>query len=192
MIRNFARMNSIPHYRVEVAEPTIDPKNTATATESVSMSPPTPPHRSFLTVIPVPSPTVYTHPHEEYQYLNLIHDIMQQNEEYISRNGSTISVFGAGMVFSLEQGRIPILTTKKMAWKTCQKNYCGLFKGKQIIDYCNKLASISGTIMHHPISLLPADYRTVQRATLARYMVINGAILMRNMKPTRQIIRDKV
>ena len=130
MIRNFARMNSIPHYRVEVAEPTIDPKNTATATESVSMSPPTPPHRSFLTVIPVSSPTVYTHPHEEYQYLNLIHDIMQQNEEYISRNGSTISVFGAGMVFSLEQGRIPILTTKKMAWKTCLKELLWFIQGK--------------------------------------------------------------
>jgi thymidylate synthase len=34
---------------------------------------------------------------------------------------NTISLFGASMHFSLKEGKIPILTTKKVAWKTCLK-----------------------------------------------------------------------
>jgi thymidylate synthase len=69
-------------------------------------------------------------PHEEYQYLNLIHDIIEQNHEHDGRNGATLSVFGAAMVFSLDQGRIPILTTKQMAWKTCLKELLWFIRGK--------------------------------------------------------------
>ena len=69
-------------------------------------------------------------PHEEYQYLNLIHDIIEQNHEHDGRNGTTLSVFGAAMVFSLDQGRIPILTTKQMAWKTCLKELLWFIRGK--------------------------------------------------------------
>jgi thymidylate synthase len=60
-------------------------------------------------------------PHEEYQYLNLIHDIISTNQVEEGRNGMTLSIFGGGMVFSLENGQIPILTTKQLAWKTCLK-----------------------------------------------------------------------
>lgn len=59
--------------------------------------------------------------HEEYQYLNLIHDILENGEMEKGRNGVTKSVFGASMVFSLRDGKIPILTTKRTAWKTCFK-----------------------------------------------------------------------
>jgi thymidylate synthase len=103
MLRRFARVNSVPLYHVECTGDNDNEENR--------------------------SPVVIT-PHDEYQYLNLIHDIMEERREHISRNGSTFSVFGAGMVFSLEQGWIPILTTKQMAWKTCLKELLWFIHGK--------------------------------------------------------------
>ena len=117
MIRNFARINSVPHYRIET--PNDD-------TENNQPTPDTAPSIEYSSiilpgVIPMSTSTYFIHPHEEYQYLNLIYDILQENQTHVSRNGNTLSVFGAAMVFSLEQGTIPILTTKQMAWKTCLK-----------------------------------------------------------------------
>jgi len=57
--------------------------------------------------------------HEESQYLQLIKDILDKGEFEDTRNGLTQSVFGYSMRFSLKDGIIPILTTKKVAWKTC-------------------------------------------------------------------------
>ena len=90
MLRRFSRINSTPHYIVAAPADATDDQ--------------------------LPPPII---PHEEYQYLNLIHDIIEQNHEHDGRNGTTLAIFGAGMVFSLDQGFIPILTTKQMAWKTC-------------------------------------------------------------------------
>jgi len=45
------------------------------------------------------------------------------------RNGNTKSVFGSSMYFSLENGKIPILTTKKTAWKTCLKELLWFIRG---------------------------------------------------------------
>ena len=59
--------------------------------------------------------------HEEYQYLNLVSDILDNGEEVTGRNGTTKVKIGATMRFSLKDNRIPILTTKKTAWKTCLK-----------------------------------------------------------------------
>jgi thymidylate synthase len=67
--------------------------------------------------------------HEEYQYLNLIHDILENGEMEKGRNGVTKSVFGASMVFSLRDGKIPILTTKRTAWKTCFKELLWFIRG---------------------------------------------------------------
>ena len=55
---------------------------------------------------------------EELQYLNLIKDILEKGTWEEGRNGKTKSVFGNMMRFSLKDGKIPILTTKKTAWKT--------------------------------------------------------------------------
>lgn len=68
--------------------------------------------------------------HEEYQYLNLINDIIVTNQMVEGRNGLTLSIFGSGMVFSLENGIIPILTTKQLAWKTCIKELLWFIRGK--------------------------------------------------------------
>jgi thymidylate synthase len=67
--------------------------------------------------------------HEEYQYLNLIHDIIETGVFEKGRNGFTKSVFGASMVFSLTDGKIPILTTKRTAWKTCFKELLWFIRG---------------------------------------------------------------
>jgi len=73
--------------------------------------------------------------HEEYQYLNLLQDLLQEGQLEEGRNGKTIRGVGAAMHFSLENGKIPILTTKKTAWKTCFKELLWFIHG----DTDNKL-----------------------------------------------------
>ena len=68
--------------------------------------------------------------HDEYQYLNLLNDILENGIMEKGRNGNTLSVFGSAMHFSLENGKIPILTTKKTAWKTCLKELLWFILGK--------------------------------------------------------------
>jgi len=58
---------------------------------------------------------------EEYQYLQLIKDILEDGNKETTRNGTTFSLFGRTMRFSLKDNKIPILTTKQTAWKTCLK-----------------------------------------------------------------------
>jgi thymidylate synthase len=57
--------------------------------------------------------------HEEHQYLDLIHRILATGSREEGRNGTTLSVFGNMMRFSLQDGVLPLLTTKRVAWKTC-------------------------------------------------------------------------
>jgi thymidylate synthase len=56
---------------------------------------------------------------EEEQYFHLIRKILDENDLQMGRNGNTYSSFGHSMRFSLADGKIPILTTKHLAWKTC-------------------------------------------------------------------------
>lgn len=72
---------------------------------------------------------VNNYEHEENQYINLINDVLLNNEIYIGRNGKTYSIFGTIMHFSLEHNKIPFLTTKKLAWKTCLKELLFFIKG---------------------------------------------------------------
>lgn len=67
--------------------------------------------------------------HEENQYINLINDVLLNDEIYIGRNGNTYSIFGTIMQFSLENNKIPFLTTKKLAWKTCLKELLFFING---------------------------------------------------------------
>lgn len=66
---------------------------------------------------------------EEEQYLNLIRDILSEGTLEQGRNGNTKCVFGAAMHFSLDHGVIPILTTKRVAWKTCLKELLWFIRG---------------------------------------------------------------
>ena len=67
--------------------------------------------------------------HEEFQYLNLIRKILDNGSEEKTRNGITKVLFGETMRFSLKDGIIPILTTKKTAWKTCLKELLWFIRG---------------------------------------------------------------
>ena len=66
----------------------------------------------------------------EYQYLNLIDKILANGFWEEGRNGRTKSVFGENMRFSLQNGQMPILTTKKTAWKTCLKELLWFIRGE--------------------------------------------------------------
>ena len=68
--------------------------------------------------------------HEEYQYLDLIQNILDKGIMEKGRNGNTLSIFGASMRFSLKYNKIPILTTKKVAWKTCLKELIWFIRGE--------------------------------------------------------------
>lgn len=68
--------------------------------------------------------------HEEYQYLHLLENILENGTWEEGRNGRTKSIFGHSMRFSLQNGKIPILTTKKTAWKTCLKELLWFIRGE--------------------------------------------------------------
>jgi thymidylate synthase len=68
--------------------------------------------------------------HQEYQYLDLLQQIINQGTWEEGRNGKTKYIFGSMMRFSLQNGTIPILTTKKTAWKTCLKELLWFIKGQ--------------------------------------------------------------
>lgn len=68
--------------------------------------------------------------HEEEQYLSLIKDLLDEGSLEKGRNGDTICGIGSAMYFSLENHKIPILTTKKVALKTCLKELLWFIRGE--------------------------------------------------------------
>ena len=67
--------------------------------------------------------------HDENQYLHLISDIINEGEMITGRNGLAKTIFGSAMHFSLENNTLPLLTTKKVAWKTCLRELLWFIKG---------------------------------------------------------------
>ena len=67
--------------------------------------------------------------HEETQYLNLIRHILEKGSRETTRNGTTLSTFGYSMRFSLHDGILPLLTSKKVAWKTCFNELMWFIRG---------------------------------------------------------------
>ena len=67
--------------------------------------------------------------HDENQYISLINDILNYGTIVTGRNGNTLTVFGSAMHFNLENNMMPILTTKRVAWKTCAKELFWFLKG---------------------------------------------------------------
>ncbi len=72
---------------------------------------------------------------QEYQYLSLIKKIIKNGVQEIGRNGTTYTQIGGMMRFSLEDNKIPIMTTKKLAWRVCLKELLWFMNG----DTNNKL-----------------------------------------------------
>ena len=67
--------------------------------------------------------------HEEHQYLNLIRDVIEYGTDETGRNGITRMVFGCAMDFSLLDNQIPILTTKRVAHRTCLRELLWFISG---------------------------------------------------------------
>ncbi|XP_029166593.1 thymidylate synthase 3-like [Nylanderia fulva] len=56
--------------------------------------------------------------HEEYQYLNIIKDILETGAKKSDRTGiGTLSKFGTMMKYSLKDNKFPLLTTKRVFFK---------------------------------------------------------------------------
>lgn len=68
--------------------------------------------------------------HPEYQYLELLEDVLSRGDERIDRTGvGTRSLFGAMVRFDLSDGTAPILTTKRVYWKTAVKEMLWFLTG---------------------------------------------------------------
>lgn len=68
--------------------------------------------------------------HPEYQYLDLMAQILERGDERLDRTGvGTRSVFGAMVRFDLSDGTAPILTTKRVYWKTAVKEMLWFLTG---------------------------------------------------------------
>lgn len=79
-----------------------------------------------------------TQRHYEDQYLDLMRRIWTQGDERIDRTGvGTRAVFGAMLRFDLAEGRVPLLTTKRVFWKTATREFLWFLTGKtNIRDLC--------------------------------------------------------
>lgn len=67
--------------------------------------------------------------HEENQYLNTIEYIINNAPLTNSRNGNVYTIIGCPMHFTLTNNKLPVLTSKKVAIKTCIKELLWFING---------------------------------------------------------------
>jgi thymidylate synthase len=66
----------------------------------------------------------------EHQYLDLLAHVLENGDQRVDRTGvGTRSVFGAMCRFPLAGGQVPILTTKRVYWKTAVKEMLWFLTG---------------------------------------------------------------
>lgn len=69
--------------------------------------------------------------HWEWQYLDLMRRIWEEGDERTDRTGvGTRSIFGAQIRFDLAGGRMPLLTTKRVYWKTASRELLWFLTGE--------------------------------------------------------------
>ena len=68
-------------------------------------------------------------------YQALLKDILENGVEKETRNGKTLSVFGRQIRHKFKDGKFPLLTTKKMAWKTMVTELIWFLRGDTNIKY---------------------------------------------------------
>jgi len=69
------------------------------------------------------------------QYIDLLKDILENGVEKDTRNGKTLSVFGRSIRYKFKDGKFPLLTTKKMAFKTMATELIWFLRGDTNIKY---------------------------------------------------------
>ena len=71
----------------------------------------------------------------EHQYLDLLAQVLNHGDERVDRTGvGTLSTFGAMLRFNLSDGSAPILTTKRVYWKTAVKEMLWFLTGNTNIQ----------------------------------------------------------
>lgn len=68
-------------------------------------------------------------------YLRLVKDIIKNGAKEVGRNGTTYSTIGEMLKFDLKNNKIPLMTTKKLAWKTCLRELLWFIKGNTNNNY---------------------------------------------------------
>ncbi|MBS0475680.1 MAG: thymidylate synthase [Proteobacteria bacterium] len=69
-------------------------------------------------------------PHWEWQYLDLMRRIWEQGDQRVDRTGvGTRSVFGAQIRFDMAGGAMPLVTTKRVYWKTATREFLWFLTG---------------------------------------------------------------
>lgn len=72
-----------------------------------------------------------TTPHWEEQYLDLMRRIWEHGDERVDRTGiGTRAVFGAQLRFDLGGGAVPLITTKRVFWKTAAREFLWFLTGE--------------------------------------------------------------
>jgi thymidylate synthase len=69
------------------------------------------------------------------QYIDLLRDILENGIEKDTRNGKVLSVFGRSIRYKFKDGKFPLLTTKKMAFKTMVTELLWFLRGDTNIKY---------------------------------------------------------
>ena len=68
--------------------------------------------------------------HWEWQYLDLMRRIWEAGDERVDRTGvGTRSVFGAEIRFDMTGGAVPLLSTKRVYWKTAAREFLWFLSG---------------------------------------------------------------
>ncbi|HSG33042.1 MAG TPA: thymidylate synthase [Sphingomonadaceae bacterium] len=69
--------------------------------------------------------------HPEWQYLGLLRRIWEEGDQRIDRTGvGTRSIFGAQLRFDLAGGAMPLITTKRVYWKTATREMLWFLTGE--------------------------------------------------------------
>ena len=69
------------------------------------------------------------------QYQSLLQDILDNGVEKNTRNGKVLSVFGRTIRYKFKDGKFPLLTTKKMHWKSIVTELLWFLRGDTNIKF---------------------------------------------------------
>tara|TARA_B100000513_G_scaffold194724_1_gene123997 strand:- start:351 stop:1226 length:876 start_codon:yes stop_codon:yes gene_type:complete len=68
-------------------------------------------------------------------YLKLVKHILKNGAKEFGRNGTTYSTIGEMLKFDLKNNKIPLMTTKKLAWKSCLHELMWMIRGNTNNNY---------------------------------------------------------
>lgn len=116
---------------------------------------------------------------QEEGYLGLCREIIDHGNVKSDRTGvGTRSIFGAQMRFSLRDGRLPLLTTKRVFWRgVCEEL---LWFVRRMRASCNQKVSTFGMEMRQGSFLTAAGCSSDRKATWGLSTVFSGGTLVQS------------